>query len=97
MNDLSKLIDVVHAQKGELAFLQTLVLALLRSLSFEQRGEAIREFDKEVEAARSVLLYSVAPEEVLASFEHHVKNLNSLRVFPPGWRGSNPGGGEESP
>ena len=76
-NDIANLIGIVNHQKGELMFLETLVLAILRSLPSKILGDALRQFDAEVEMARNTLL-NQNWSEVLDSFDKHVKVLKSI-------------------
>ena len=76
-NDIANLIGIVNHQKGELMFLETLVLAILRSLPSKILGDALRQFDAEVEMARNTLL-NQNWSEVLDSFDKHVKVLKGI-------------------
>ncbi|MDH0092763.1 hypothetical protein N7373_15025 [Achromobacter mucicolens] len=64
-------VDVINEQKGQLLNLQCLTSAIVRALPAEGR-EAVRQcLHEELEAARTMLLASPAPETVGKSFELH--------------------------
>ena len=77
-NDIATLIGIVNEQKGELMFLETLVLAILRSLPSNILADALRRIDSEVEMARNALL-DKNWLEVLDSFDKHTKILKDIR------------------
>ena len=70
--------QAVNKQKGESLALTTLLMAILRVLSPEQRAAALREFDTECEAARAVLLHSQS-EDLIQGFETAVGAVNGGR------------------
>lgn len=81
MNDemraqIDQLISVTHQQKGELLYLQTLLLALLRSIPPELQSVVIAQFDRQAEIARKTLLFSDADDAVAEAFEHYVSALS---------------------
>ena len=73
-NDIANLIGIVNHQKGELMFLETLALAMLRSLPSKILSDTLRQFDSEVEMARNALLQKNW-SEVLDAFDKHVNIL----------------------
>ncbi|MGZ8174674.1 MULTISPECIES: hypothetical protein [Methylobacter] len=74
-NEIKKLISVTNQQKGELLFLQALLVSIMRSTPPEFQSEVIGRFDKAAESTRSAHLYSEASDEVLEAFEHYVSSL----------------------
>jgi hypothetical protein len=80
-DEIDQLIETVNQQKGELLAVRCLINGVLRSLPLDQRTTARAEFDAECEAARTWLLNSSAPEELLKSFESHVAGQNDLWIL----------------
>ena len=69
--EFSKLIRATDEQKGELLFLQTLSLALLRSMPPEIQLNAAGQLGNLVESVRRSHLYSDASDDVIRSFDHY--------------------------
>lgn len=78
-----KVIAAINDQKAQLLALQSLAVSLLRAMPPDMREQALQEWDTETESAKTVLLNSNAPEELLRGYDRYVKALNDLRVFPP--------------
>lgn len=74
-----KMIATMNAQKGELVGVQCTLVALVRSLPREQQEAFFGELEIEIEHARSTLLNSPVPDEVIGGLESFVKGWNHLR------------------
>ena len=83
MDAIDRIIQTMNQQKGELLSHNCLILSLLRALPRDRQAAALQEFDTECNIARTVLLNSEAPDDVLQSFELHVSAVNGLRFQPP--------------
>lgn len=75
---MDKLVQVINQQKGEIAALTCFVTALFASLPPRERSAVIAQLDQEAELARTMFLNSPAPDDVSASFEHHVDRFLNL-------------------
>lgn len=76
--EFERLITVTDQQKGELLFLQTILVSLFRAMPRSVQTDALNRFDKAAEAVRASALHSEAGDQVLASFDHYAANVDKL-------------------
>lgn len=76
--EFERLVAVTDQQKGELLFLQTIVVSLFRAMPRPVQTDALNRFDKAVESIRTSALYSEAGDRVLASFDYAVASADKL-------------------
>lgn len=76
MSEIEQLIKVVDQQKGELLYLQTLIIALMRSMPEESQATVYQNFLKAADSSRNAALFSEASEDVIFAFEHYCEALS---------------------
>lgn len=80
MHPLAKLAHVVNNQKGSQLALQALATAILRALPPEVLASALAQWDMEKEVAKTVLLNSQAPDDVIEGFDTIASAVDALRI-----------------
>ena len=80
MDRENELIDALNDHKGQILALQSLVVSLLRALPTHTQATAIAEWEIEIEVAKTVLLNSSTPEEVVKAYDYYVTQVNNLRA-----------------
>jgi hypothetical protein len=70
----------VEVERGQAIALQTLLIAMLRSMPMDQRLLALRQFDTDRDAARTALVKSNASDAVLKAFDQQVADIEKLRT-----------------
>lgn len=83
MDDIDRAAKAINEQKGEAIALRCLVNAIFRAMPLSQQAGALADFDNEREIAKTVLLNSNAPDDVLRAFDHAIAALNALRLDQP--------------
>lgn len=82
-SDIEDMRKAIDDRKGELLALQCAIFSLIRTQSGLAQAKFLREFDVEVEHARTALLNSPAPDRTAAAFDYYVDALNSSRTDGP--------------
>jgi hypothetical protein len=78
MKALGRLAEVVNDHKAELVALQCMMRALIRALPTTLQAEVLAQWDSEKEAARTMLLNTSAPDDLLKTFECHLEVLDGI-------------------
>lgn len=81
----NEIIEAINDHKGHLIAVQAFAIAVFRALSVEGQAAALAEWDTEVEVAKTVLLNSNAPDDLVSAVDRHVDVVNQLRLIPPRW------------
>jgi len=79
MDDIDRIGKAINEQKGTITAVLSLLTSIVRALPIDQQAKALAAFDTECEVARTVLLNSQAPDDVLNGFDLLVKALDSIR------------------
>jgi len=80
MDDIDRIGKVINHQKGEITALLSLLTSIVRALPIDQQAKALAAFDTECEVARTVMLNSKTPDDVLNGFDLLVKALDGIRL-----------------
>lgn len=79
MDDIDRIGKVINEQKGTITAMLTLLTSIVRALPIDQQAKALAEFDTDCEIARTVMLNSQTPDDVLSGFDLQVRALDGLR------------------
>ncbi len=78
-----EIIAAINDHKGHILAVQAFAIAVFRALPVEAQARALVEWDTEIEVAKTTLLNSSAPDDLVAAVERYADALNQLRSFPP--------------
>lgn len=81
----NEIIEAINDHKGHVIAVQALATAIFRALPIGVQASALAEWDIEVEVAKTVLLNSNAPDDLVSAVDRHVDVVNQLRLIPPRW------------
>lgn len=79
MDDIDHISKAINEQKGTSMAMLSLLTSIVRALPIDQQAKALAAFDTECEIARTVMLNSKTPDDVLSGFELMVRGLDSIR------------------